>query len=70
MRVRAEGGGAHAKSGNAAMIAGYGGKSAARDEAIGKFALAYAKLTEEDHETLDRARRSGRIEVAADSVVR
>lgn len=36
---------------------------------IGKFALAYAKQTERDHDALAKARRSGRIKVAADSVV-
>jgi uncharacterized protein (DUF2252 family) len=56
---------AHAKSGDPAMIAGYCGTSAALDEAIGKFAMAYAKQTDRDHEALDKARRSGRIRVAA-----
>ena len=60
---------AHAKSGDAAMIAGYCGNSAALDEAIGKFAMAYAKQTEKDHAALDKARRTGRIKVAAGSVV-
>jgi uncharacterized protein (DUF2252 family) len=55
---------AHAKSGDAAMIAGYAGNSEALDEAIGKFALAYAKQTEQDHAALTAAARSGRIEVA------
>ncbi|WP_296341107.1 DUF2252 domain-containing protein [Reyranella sp.] len=60
---------AHAKSGDPAMIAGYCGNSAALDEAIGKFALAYAKQTDQDHEALDKARRSGRIRVAAQAMV-
>ncbi|MBN9085283.1 MAG: DUF2252 domain-containing protein [Reyranella sp.] len=55
---------AHAKSGDPAMIAGYCGTSAALDEAIGTFALAYAKQTEQDHAALKKAQRSGRIEVA------
>ncbi|CAN5167191.1 DUF2252 domain-containing protein [soil metagenome] len=59
---------AHAKSGDAAMIAGYCGTSAALDEAIGRFAMAYSKQTEKDHAALEKARRSGRIEVAADIV--
>jgi uncharacterized protein (DUF2252 family) len=59
---------AHAKSGDAAMIAGYCGPSAALDEAIGKFAMAYSKQTEKDHAALDKARRTGRIEAAADVV--
>lgn len=55
---------AHAKSGDAAMIAGYCGNSDALDEAIGQFALQYADQTDRDHAALDKARRSGRIEVA------
>lgn len=59
---------AHAKSGDAAMIAGYCGNSAALDEAMAKFALAYAKQTDRDHEALDKARRTGRIRVAAEQM--
>jgi uncharacterized protein (DUF2252 family) len=59
---------AHAKSGDAAMIAGYCGNSDALDDAIGQFALAYSKQTEQDHATLEKARRSGRIEVASGKV--
>ena len=61
---------AHAKSGDPAMIAGYCGNSDAVDEAIGKFAMAYAKQTDEDHEALDKARRTGRIRVAAPEMVK
>ena len=61
---------AHAKSGDPAMIAGYCGNSEAIDEAIGKFAMAYAKQTDQDHEALDKARRSGRIRVAAQTMVK
>jgi uncharacterized protein (DUF2252 family) len=60
---------AHAKSGDPAMIAGYCGNSATLDEAIGTFALAYARQTERDHDALDKARRAGRIKVAAEKVV-
>lgn len=59
---------AHAKSGDAAMIAGYCGKSDALDEALAKFSLAYAKQTERDHAALDKARRSGRIRVATERI--
>ncbi|MFO1084674.1 MAG: DUF2252 domain-containing protein [Reyranellaceae bacterium] len=55
---------AHAKSGDAAVIAGYCGTSAALDEALAEFALAYARQTERDHEALVKARRAGRITVA------
>jgi len=55
---------AHAKSGDAAMIAGYCGNSDALDEAIGQFALQYADQTDRDYAALDKARRSGRIQAA------
>jgi uncharacterized protein (DUF2252 family) len=61
---------AHAKSGDPAMIAGYCGTSAAFDDALGKFALAYLKQTEQDYETLAAAKRSGRIQVASDEVLK
>lgn len=61
---------AHAKSGDPAMIAGYCGNGDALDEAIGKFAMAYAKQTDEDYEALDKARRTGRIRVAAQEMVK
>jgi len=59
---------AHAKSGDAAKIAGYAGKSDVLDDAIATFSLAYADQTELDHERFVRAVRSGRIEVAEGSV--
>ncbi len=61
---------AHAKSGDPAMIAGYCGNSDALDEAIAKFALAYAKQTDQDHEALDKARRTGRIKAASEQIVK
>jgi len=61
---------AHAKSGDAAMIAGYCGNSAALDEAIAKFSLAYARQTVRDHEALDKSRRSGRIRVASEQLTK
>jgi uncharacterized protein (DUF2252 family) len=54
---------AHAKSGDPAMIAGYCGNSDALDEAIARFALAYARQTDQDHAALRKAQRSGRIKV-------
>ena len=39
------------------------------DEAIGQFALAYSKQTEQDHAVLEKARRSGRITVATEKSV-
>lgn len=61
---------AHAKSGDPAMIAGYCGNSPELDDAIAKFALAYAGQTDQDHDALDKARRSGRIRVATEATVK
>jgi uncharacterized protein (DUF2252 family) len=55
---------AHAKSGDAAMIAGYAGNSDELDEAITRFAFAYADQTEKDFNALARAAKKGRIKVA------
>ena len=55
---------AHAKSGDAAMIAGYAGKSDELDEAMARFAFAYAGQTEKDHRSLAAAAKKGRIKVA------
>lgn len=54
---------AHAKSGDAATITGYLGKSETFDEALGTFALLYADQTERDHEVLVKAARAGRVTV-------
>jgi uncharacterized protein (DUF2252 family) len=56
---------AHAKSGDAAMIAGYCGKSEALDEAMAAFGRAYAKQTERDHEAMEAAVKSGRLATAS-----
>ena len=58
---------AHAKSGNAAMIAGYCGKSDALDDAFARFATSYAQQTEQDYEALSQAKRTGRIKAAGKS---
>ncbi len=55
---------AHAKSGDAAMIAGYVGKSDEMDNAMVNFAFAYADQTEKDYQSLADAAKSGRIKVA------
>jgi uncharacterized protein (DUF2252 family) len=55
---------AHAKSGNAAMISGYLGKNDEFDEAMVRFAFAYADQTEKDYQALADAAASGRIQVA------
>jgi len=61
---------AHAKSGDPAMIAGYCGTSDVLDEAVAKFALAYARQTGQDHDALEKARRSGRIRAAAEELAK
>jgi uncharacterized protein (DUF2252 family) len=57
---------AHAKSGDATMLAGYVGKNDALDDALVKFARAYAEQTIQDHEKLVAAAKQGRIPVAPD----
>jgi len=52
---------AHARSGDAAAIAGYIGSRDTFDQAIVEFAEAYADQTERDHGALADAIRSGRI---------
>lgn len=52
---------AHARSGDAAMIAGYMGKGDVFDRAIARFARSYADQAERDHRTFMRAIRTGRI---------
>ncbi|HTE24600.1 DUF2252 domain-containing protein [Flavitalea sp.] len=55
---------AHAKSGDAAMIAGYAGNSNELDEAMVRFAFDYATQNEKDFRALQAAAKSGRIKVA------
>ncbi len=56
---------AHARTGDAAKIAGYLGKSGAFDKAVQKFATAYAEQTERDHQTLVKAVRAGKLRASA-----
>ncbi len=48
----------HARSGDAAMLAGYLGGSARFDDAVGAFAMAYADQTEADWEKLVRSMKT------------
>ncbi len=59
---------AHAKSGDAARISGYLGKSDAFDRALAAFAVAYADQTERDHAALVAAVRSGRLHAEEEPV--
>ncbi|HEX4494369.1 MAG TPA: DUF2252 domain-containing protein [Thermoanaerobaculia bacterium] len=52
---------AHARSGDAAEIAGYLGDNDRFDQALGSFALAYADQTARDHAALVAAVRAGRV---------
>ena len=52
----------HARSGDAAMISGYLGKSDSFDKAIAAFSVAYADQNEKDHAALKRAIRDGKVE--------
>ncbi len=52
---------AHARSGPAATIAGYMGGGDHLEEAVARFAVAYADQTERDHALLVEAVRSGRV---------
>jgi uncharacterized protein (DUF2252 family) len=52
---------AHARTGDAAAIAGYCGNSSKLDKAIAQFALAYAEQTRLDHAALRAAIKSGKL---------
>lgn len=52
---------AHARSGDASMIAGYVGKGEAFAEAVGRFAVAYADQVALDYAAFQRAVNRGRI---------
>jgi uncharacterized protein (DUF2252 family) len=58
---------AHARSGDAAMIAGYIGKSDVFDNAIMRFSVTYAGLAERDHAAFMDAIRKGQIEVQTEN---
>jgi hypothetical protein len=53
---------AHARSGDAAVLAGYMGKSSAFEDALANFGAAYAEQNERDHAALVEAVGSGRLE--------
>ena len=57
---------AHARTGDAAAIAGYCGRSNRLDRAMVKFAAAYADQTERDHARLRQAIRTGQVKAASE----
>ncbi|MCW3463432.1 DUF2252 domain-containing protein [Chitinophaga nivalis] len=54
---------AHAKTGDAATISNYMGKSEVLEGAIGVFAVAYANQTEKDYQAFKKAIKAGKIPV-------
>jgi uncharacterized protein (DUF2252 family) len=52
---------AHARSGDASFMRRYLGKHETFDEAIGKYAVAYAKQTERDYDVFFKACKSGKL---------
>jgi uncharacterized protein (DUF2252 family) len=58
---------AHARSGDAAMIAGYMGSSGVFDDALCDFAVEYADQAERDYKVFVKAVRDGRIKAAIES---
>jgi uncharacterized protein (DUF2252 family) len=58
---------AHARSGDAAMISGYLGKTDVFDRAIGTFARLYADQTERDYKVFTEAIASGEITADVDN---
>ena len=57
----------HARTGDAAMIAGYMGTGQGFDDAIGEFAVEYASQNQSDYRTFIKAIREGAIEVIKES---
>ncbi len=57
---------AHARSGDAAKIAGYMGASPVFDDAICEFAVEYADQNQRDYRAFIKAVREGRLQVVAD----
>jgi uncharacterized protein (DUF2252 family) len=57
---------AHARTADAVVLSAYLGKSTSFDEAVGAFAVAYGKQTEKDHESLQKAIKSGRLTASSD----
>ena len=54
------------RSGDAAMISGYLGKSNAFDKALAAFSATYADQTENDYAALKRAIRGGKVKVVVE----
>ena len=59
---------AHARTGDAAVIAGYCGNSTVLDEALAAWAESYGDQTESDHKLLTTAIKKGKIKAEMVSV--
>jgi NAD(P)H-dependent flavin oxidoreductase YrpB (nitropropane dioxygenase family) len=57
---------AHARSGDAAMIAGYLGSSQTFDDIISEFATEYADQVQLDYRTFLKAVRSGEVKASTE----
>jgi uncharacterized protein (DUF2252 family) len=57
---------AHARSGDAAVLAGYCGKSEALDDAFVKFSIAYSQQNEIDYEAFLQAIKLGQVSCATE----
>jgi uncharacterized protein CbrC (UPF0167 family) len=57
---------AHARSGDAAMIAGYMGSGSILDEAFCDFAVDYADQAERDHKAFVKAIRDKRVKAVVE----
>jgi len=58
---------AHARTGDAAVMGGYLGKSDQFDLALAKFATSYADQADRDHQALVKAIRAGRVKAQANA---
>jgi Uncharacterized protein conserved in bacteria (DUF2252) len=52
---------AHARTGDATEISAYCGSADKLDKAVAQFAIAYAKQSARDHETLLKAIKEGKV---------
>ena len=57
---------AHARSGDAALIAGYAGSGQLMDDAIADFAVAYSDQNRADYRSFVKAVRQGKVEVVVE----
>jgi uncharacterized protein (DUF2252 family) len=58
---------AHARSGDAARIAGYMGSNSSFDDAVGEFAVEYADQNQRDYRAFIKAVREGRIKATIEA---